>query len=691
MNKEDDFLKKLIDSFNIESKERIQRITHILLKLEKNENAEEKTNLIEEGFREVHSLKGGSRAVNFTEIEKNCQQMEDIFHELKKNKMTPTTEQLDELHKLNDIIIKWIESGSMKDIKDPTPGEQNRTVRMNVEKLDTLFVQAEEMLSVKLNLRQKLEHLNDLKNRIYEARKEFEKQDSKLLLESTDALLKELGSKITVLSSGFEQELHHFGVKLSNLLEDTKKILMLPFSTLLNIFPKIVRDLSRTQNKEIEFKMEGSEIEIDKRILEGLKDVLMHLVRNAIDHGIETNVERQNLKKPLPANLSISVKQISGNEILIEIKDDGSGINLEKVKQAALKKGIITSEIAKNLSKDDNLKLIFHSGVSTSPIVTDLSGRGLGMAIIQEKIEALTGTLSIQTEQNCGTTLQIRLPLGLATFKGTLIKSSGENFIIPTAHLERILRIEPDKINRVENKEMIMYDGKTTSLVWLSDVLGLSKSSQSKNPYLQIIIISNSEKKLGFVIDEILSEQEIIVKNFSKPLSKIKNISAAAILGKGKPIPILNTSDLLNSNQLAEERSLENTSPQEVSGFKHILLVEDSITTRNLLKNILELSGYNVTTAVDGLDAWELIKQNDFSLVVSDVDMPRMNGFTLTEKIRAEDKISNMPIILVTARETEEDKAKGIEVGADAYLTKSTFDSSLMLEMIARFASVKGH
>jgi len=290
---------------------------------------------------------------------------------------------------------------------------------------------------------------------------------------------------------------------------------------------------------------------------------------------------------------------------------------------------------------------------------------------------------------NQGTTIKIQLPLTLATFKGVLIDVSDQRFVIPTANLERILRINSKSIKSVENKDAILYGGQTTSLVWISDILGLPKikKKSTAEEFLFVMVMNYADTKVAFVVDSILNEQEILVKNFSKPIFRIRNISAAAILGTGKTVPILNSLDLLQSAHLGSFRDkVIPMDDNDHSKMIHILLAEDSITTRMLLKNILELKGYQVTTAVDGLDAWTQLKENEFSAVVSDVEMPRMTGFELTEKIRQDKQLENLPVILVTARESPEDRERGVDAGANAYINKSTFDSSHLLEVLQRLA-----
>lgn len=748
--KDDEFFKKLLSTFKVESKERIQNISTNLLELEKEQEAVRQSSLIELIYREIHSLKSAARSVDLTHIENICNILENIFSVWKKDNVIPTSKQLDLLHKTCDSMEHLMDASDLKTISlsekaleilkdlenlksnlsiaEPNikkeefssqnvinPSKMEETVRIPTLKLDTLLIQAEEMLTTKLNLMQRLSDLVELKNEFSTECKEWEKltpekislrkylqknsSDEKNIISSQIKLLdffemsekrfKIFSSHLDSLSNALDHNFHVFSNGVDTLLEDTKKLLMWPFSTLLNTFPRIVRELSRSQGKDVNFILQGGEVEIDKRILEAMKDVLLHIIRNAIDHGIEKPIDRKKLNKPEQGTLKISIQQLTGNEILVEIMDDGAGINLEKVKLSAIKAGILSSEDSQKISNEDALNFIYQSGISTSPIVTDLSGRGLGMSIIREKIEQVAGKISLTSHVNEGTTLKIQLPLTLATFKGVLIDVSDQLFVIPTANLERILRINSKDIKSVENKDAILYSGQTTALVWISDVLGLPKIKKN-NPegdFISVMVMAYADTKIAFIVDRILNEQEILVKNFSKPIFRIRNISAAAILGTGKTVPILNGLDLLQSAHLSSSRDKATPMNDKENNMAiHVLLAEDSITTRMLLKNILELKGYHVTTAVDGLDAWTQLKEKEFSAVVSDVEMPRMNGFELTEKIRKDKKLENLPVILVTARESQEDRERGVDAGANAYINKSTFDSSHLLEVVQRFA-----
>jgi len=446
---DDEFFKKLLSTFKVESKERIQNMSTSLLELEKEQEKTRQASLIELIYREIHSLKSAARSVDLTYIENICNALESVFSAWKKDKTMPTPQQFDLLHNACDSIEHLLDASDLKktspdkqDSKilhalenlsenpsapsaveheltkekpsDPNlkkPSKLEETVRISTKKLDALLIQAEEMLTTKLNLMQRLNDLLELKNELDAETKEREKltqekialrkhfkkklEDSKNIIsphlkfldffESSEKRFKIFSNHLDSLSGALDRDFHVFSNGVDTLLEDTKKLLMWPFSTLLNTLPRIVRDLARSQEKDVNFILQGGEIEIDKRILEEMKDVLLHIIRNAIDHGLEKPSDRKKLNKPEQGILKINIQQLTGNEILVEIIDDGSGINLEKVKLSAIKEGILTPEESQKISVEDALNLIYQSGISTSPILTELSGRGLGMTIIREK------------------------------------------------------------------------------------------------------------------------------------------------------------------------------------------------------------------------------------------------------------------------------------------------------------------
>ncbi|MGA2400783.1 MAG: response regulator [Syntrophobacteraceae bacterium] len=569
------------------------------------------------------------------------------------------------------------------------------TIRVSSAKLDELLLLAEEMLSIKLATAQRTAELKGLKNDFVRWKKEKAKtfkaaagQEKKRELRDRDGLdsfVPAFETGLTKLVKAIENDQRSFGAMVDALLDDMKETLMLPCSSLLEIFPRFLRDLSRDTGKEAELRIDGGEIEIDRRVLEQIKDPLIHLVRNCVDHGIEMPHERERKKKPRCGNIKIAVFS-RDNRIEISVSDDGAGIDTGGVKSAARRSGLISREEAERLDEREALSLVFRSGVTTSSFITDISGRGLGLAIVREKVEKLSGAVTLETQPDAGTTIRMVVPLTLATFRGVLVRVGERLFIVPSTNIERVARIRKEEIKTIENRETISFNNRAVSLVRLADVLRL-KTGDSRpgtdDSVMEAVMLVAAEEHMAFLVDEVLHEQEVLVKGLGSQLSRVRNISGATVLGSGKVAPILSVPDLMISAS-----KIAPTAAAALAGEPQkrmsVLVVEDSITARTLLKSILESAGYDVTTAFDGIDAFTALKTRQFDLVVSDVEMPRMNGFELTANIRAHRDFSELPVVLVTARESREDKERGIDVGANAYIVKSSFEQSNLLEVVRR-------
>ncbi len=471
------------------------------------------------------------------------------------------------------------------------------------------------------------------------------------------------------------------------LLHDVKEMHLLPFSSLIEIFPRFVRDLARDQGKEVELAVQGGEIEIDRRILEEMKDPLIHLLRNCIDHGIEAPAARAEKGKPPHGTVTLSISQQDGGKVEIIVADDGAGIDAAKVKAAARKLDMVSEEDAAQLGEREALALVFRSGVSTSPIITDVSGRGLGLAIVREKVERLGGAIAIESHPDAGTRFRIVLPLTLATFRGVLVRAGERLFVVPAASVERVARATEGDVRTVENRATIALGGQAVALAGLSEVLELPrKGAAGESPeHAQALVLGLGAERIAFRVDEILVEQEVLVKNLGPQLARVRNVAGACVLGTGQVVPVLNVPDLMKS-AVKRAAALAPVAAEEPSGAQQrsILVAEDSITSRALLKNILESAGYRVATAVDGIDAYTALKTGTFDLLVSDVEMPRMDGFDLTAKVRSDKQLAELPVVLVTALESREHRERGIDAGANAYIVKSSFDQSNLLEVVRR-------
>lgn len=590
---------------------------------------------------------------------------------------------------------------SVSSVAPHDAGPSSDTVRISVEKLRSVMLQTEEFVSTKATFRNFAEELSEISSGCYSFRKISESRIRELhpgsnpdplaweeLLKWYKESSRELHERILRITKQFGQYQHDTSRMVDDMLLTIRKTLLVPFSGVLDLFPKMVRDLARDNGKEVRLNIQGGLTEIDRRILEEIKDPLIHLIRNCIDHGIENPDGRTKVGKSRQGLLEILVTKPQEREIAVVIRDDGAGIRSEQVIRSAIREGVITDEAAHNLSQEDALQLIFQSGVSTSAMITDISGRGLGLAIVAEKINKLGGQVTLQSEEGKGTTFTLKLPLTLATFRGVLARL-GENLVmIPLSNVEKVARVDRVQVRTIEERQTLVHEDHQIPLAILSEILGFSTFRNRANPgHRYIIILSSGIKKTGFIVDAIIGEQEGMIKPLGGQLLNVKHVSGATALGDGRVVPVLDPYELIES--VARSASFTIKEQHEVDGAeaekpKRILIAEDSLTSRALLRNLLESAGYAVTTAVDGWDGYTLVKQGGFDLVVSDVEMPRMNGFEFTTKIRGESELSSLPVILVTALESPEDRQRGLEAGANAYIVKSTFEGGNLVSTIQR-------
>ena len=721
---EEEFLRSLRATFKVEAAEHLQAIGTGLLELEQATAPAEQLQIIETVFRAAHSLKGAARAVNLTEIESVCQSLEEQFAAWKRGESQPTPPTLDRAHRAIDGISQVIFAPAMAersageiDGVSPqliaAPASDTETVRITVGALDARLLEAEEMLGAKLAADQRAADLGALAGGFEQWRKEWARHQPRAralrralerpretaelpdlhgldeFIDWNHDYLRALEGKVTALRRTAEHDRLLIGKLVDDLLENSKRLLMLPMATLSPLLAKLVRDLCRDQGKEAELTIHGEEVTIDKRILEQLKDPLIHLLRNCIDHGIELPQQRRHAGKSSRAAITLTVSALNSNQVEISLSDDGAGIDIEKVKAAAEKRGLAIPVSVDQDGESAALALVFETAVSTSPMITRVSGRGLGLAIVREKTEKLGGRVAIESRRGFGTTIRMTLPLTMATFRGVLIECARRLFIVPTAQVERVTRFKPQDVQTVEGRRTLELNASAVSLADLAEVLQLPPAQQRPDAptATPVLILGAGGQRVAFAVDAVLDEREVLVKTLPKPLSRVRNIAGATVLGSGEVAPILNVSDLLKSARTAGAAPRAALASAPAQGpAKKILVVEDSITSRMLLKGILESAGYEVKTAIDGIDGFTALRAQRFDLVVSDVEMPRMNGFDLTTKIRADRALAEVPVVLVTALESREDRERGIDVGANAYLVKSSLDQSDLLEALRRLA-----
>jgi two-component system chemotaxis sensor kinase CheA len=587
------------------------------------------------------------------------------------------------------------------------------TIRVETRHLDALMTQAGELTVTKIRIAHRLGDIDSL-IRLWEewSRDIFAKRllidelerwgesgmtvrersstlnQLQALHKRAEARLESLGRSANYLKNAIGEDTSRLEVLSGELEEGIRTLRLLPLSTIFNLYPRMVRDLARKQGKEVELAISGGETRADKRILEEMKDPLLHILRNAIDHGIETPEEREQQGKARQARLGLRGRQ-TANSIIIEIMDDGRGLDLEKIKQSALRHGLYRQEELDAMIAHQIQSLIFLPGFSTRSFVTEISGRGVGMDVVRANVERLKGSIQIDSVAGQGCIIRIQLGTTLATAHVLLVLVDGMTYALPVESVHTVRTIRPSDIFYLEGRATIAIEGQPISVAHLSDLLEMRRAKHRRVSSLSAsqqpcILLKVDRDRLGLLVDVLLDEQDIILKPQSRLLKRVRNVSGATILGTGEVCMMLNPQDLIKSARLSDsgvriQQEVPHKPMQQV-----ILLVEDSITTRTQEKRILEGAGYEVVAAVDGLDGLNKLEMHAIDAVVSDVQMPNLDGLEMTARIRQNPQYNELPILLVTSLSSEKDRAKGAEVGANAYITKSSFNSDILLETLRR-------
>ena len=578
----------------------------------------------------------------------------------------------------------------------------HETIRVATKKLDKLMNQIGELLITKIKIDQRLQDARELidcsedyLNELQQTQKTSNPMEEehaaatmdlyKNLLQKTNERATQINKKINLFYHSLSEDRNQMSLIIDELQKDIKKTRMLPFYTAVEVLPRMVRDIAQEEKKNVRLKIKGGEVELDKNILENIKDPLVHLIRNAIDHGIESSEERKKKGKPVEGIVQIRAFQ-QGDSIVVHIEDDGRGVQLQEVKKAALKKNLFTSFQLEQMTNHQLLDIVFQPGFSTSKILTDVSGRGVGMDVVRTNIEKLKGIIGVNSKPDEGTTFTIKLPLTMVTLQTLKVLVQGETYSIPTSSVETTIEISPEQVFTIEGQEAINYNHRSVPLVHMEEILEISSDEEEMgNGRRPAVILGSAEKRVAFMVDKLVGEDVVVAKALSSRMERIRNISGATILGDGRVSLILNISDLIESAQYQTLKGRKiRTMETKEDAKKSILVVEDSVTTRTLEVSILESAGYEVVSAADGQDAYAILANQGFDLIVTDIQMPYMDGFTFTKKVKSDQKYQNIPVILLTSLESPAEKKRGVEVGADAYIVKSSFDQNNLLDTITR-------
>ena len=506
-------------------------------------------------------------------------------------------------------------------------------------------------------------------------------------LSQCEAQMQRLRERTLELYDQVSTEAFHLDPVIDELQAKIKEIKMLPLSTIFEGFPRMIRDIASQQGKQVNLVISGEENELDKKVMEGIKTSLIHILRNCIDHGIEEPEARVALGKSSDGTIKISASH-EGDNVVITVEDDGRGMDTTQIKETALKKRLVSNHDLEGMSHKEVMNIVFMNGYSTSPIVTDVSGRGMGLDIVRRDIANLKGRVILDTEKNRGTKFTLVLPLTIAIIQVLLVKVQNMLFALPIFSVTESVKVSRDDVSLTGGRMAIQFREHIVPLVKLNEVLRLpppgNEEEKAKKEML-VVMATSLDSQVGFIVDEIAGEEEAFIKSLGKHLGKVKNVSGAIIMPTGEVVVVLDIADLVANSALGLPHF---TGKRSVVGTKHkekrILVVEDAFSTRELEKSILETHGYLVDTAVDGLDALDRMVDNQYDLIVSDVEMPRMDGFELCRTLKNNEGYKDIPVVMVTALQKEEDKRRGIEVGAAAYLVKSAFEQTNLLDTIER-------
>ncbi len=448
----------------------------------------------------------------------------------------------------------------------------------------------------------------------------------------------------------------------------------------------MVRDLARDLGKEVSFEIAGQAAGVDRDILDMLEAPLAHLLRNALDHGLETPAERQAAGKPPVGRLTLEARHQAGR-LLITVADDGRGIDVERVRRQAVDRGLCPADLAARLTDAEVLDFLFLPGFSTREGVTELSGRGVGLDIVRTLAQQVGGAVRIENKPGAGTRFHLQLPITLSVMRALLVEIGGQPYALPLMRIERLAAPAPETVRTLEGRRFLDLGDRSVGLVDARAVLELGAAG-ARPASGAVVVLGDQASAYGLEVDRLLGESRLVVRPLDPRLGAVQDVAALALLDDGSPVAILDVDDLVRSLEtlLAGGRLKGAGLAGPASARaprKRILVVDDSITVRETERRMLEQRGYAAEAAVDGMDAWNAVHAGHYDLVVSDVDMPRLNGIELVKRIKQDPRLRAIPVVIVSYKDREEDRLRGLDAGAEQYLTKSSFHDASFLKAVA--------
>jgi len=733
---------KFLARFIEEAREHCSRISEGLLNLEHSPGDAE---LINGLFRSAHTIKGSSRMMKLAGVTELAHKMEDVLDAVRGGKIPLAAAVSDSLFRGVDALVAMLEritagetaveapvplceelaqaavmptaAGAPVATAAPVPAEpasrqpesmggqpaeapaaapsepvphtkaatprKTDYLRVDAAKLDDLIRLMGEIVSEHGRFRRHIARLGEMERatgrhlRAVAGKLEGKGDGHEALMEAGDILHRSLKQSVRAMFDASLLQDH----LVSDLQETSLRMRMQPLSTVFEPLRRAVRDLAQDQGKDVDFIVDGGDTELDRKIIDRIGDSLMHMIRNSLDHGLGNAEERIAVGKPARGIIHLSAWYDSGC-VTISLSDDGRGLSVEKIREKALARRLFEADTLAAMSRAEIIDLIFMPGFSTSPLITDLSGRGVGMDVVRKSIvDELKGTIFIETREGEGTTFLLRLPLNLAVFPLFMIGAGTRVCALPATSIVEMIAVPRSEIITIVNKRAVRLREQIIPVDALANLLKLAQEPPGDDGEALIVIIREGEEKLGLLVDEVIGREEMVVKPLPNHLQNLRMVSGVTIGERDSIINVLHVPELIRqAREMAEPGRQRPASQEERTAT--VLVVDDSINTRELEKSILEAHGYAVVTAEDGQQALDMTQDTLFDLVVTDVEMPRLDGFSLTRQLRGDERYRHVPIIIVTSLEKEEDKKRGITVGASAYIVKGSFDQSNLIETV---------
>jgi two-component system sensor histidine kinase and response regulator WspE len=728
----------MMDLFRAEAETQTATLNEGLLEIEKDPASKQ---WLEKLMRAAHSVKGAARIVGLTTIVKVAHALEDCFVAAQKGQVLIGSDQADVLLKGVDTLAtmsklsdaefeKWTGEhqaeidgllGSLEAVKTATPAPpspkletpaeppppapqapaapaiaQDLGVKISAEHLSRMMglagesaVQAHRLDAFTNALTTLKSHHAELLRLVRNARQREEASSSN---DPASRMLCEVSEKTERLHQATMRRVEEFDLIARQLTDVADRLYreaiasrMRPFADGVTGFPRLIRDLSKQMGKSVKFEILGKNTQVDRDILGKLEAPLTHLLQNAVDHGLEPPAERLAAGKSAEGSLKLEARHHAGR-LTITVSDDGRGVDIGKMRKKIVAKGMASEETAARLSETELLDFLFLPGFSTADRLTEVSGRGVGLDVVRTYLHEVSGSVRVENHLGHGMLFQLEMPVTRSVMRALVAEIAGDPFAFPLGRIARLLDVDAAEVKTIEGRQYVSLNEKNVGLIDARQILGLAGQAAHGKKW-PVVVIGNEQVCYGIKVDRFFGERELVVRTLDARLGKVQDLSAVSLMEDGSPVLILDVDDLFRSVQnLLSGRRFESirsgAGAASLKKQKRILVVDDSITVREMERRLLQNRGYEVDIAVDGMDGWNSLHSSQYSLVISDVDMPRMNGFDFVRRIRQDARFSALPVMLVSYKERPEDRIKGLEAGANYYFTKSGFHDEAFLEAV---------